>query len=56
MLHLMYFVFFKNVFPVSKMLGEGRQTGSRFSQKISADWHQLWSHSASLFSQQNLFI
>lgn len=35
---------------VSKMLTECRQTGNRFYQKISADWHQLHPHSAYVLS------
>jgi len=38
------------------MLAECRQTGSKFSQKISADWHQLRSYSASILSTKSVHI
>jgi len=42
--------------PANKMLADCRQTGNRFDQKMSADWHQLRSHSASVLSTEPVHI
>jgi len=47
---------FHRYYPANKMLADCRQTGSRFDQKISAGWHQLRSHSASVLSTEPVHI
>jgi len=38
------------------MLAECCQAGRRFSQKMSANWHQQRSHSASILSRKSVHV